>query len=214
MHFSYADKETNDERYISVPEQGGGTLIPDGPMNPGTVHTVTRGSNGHLGLYRIEIQMTPGNGSVRFSGLGSNSAAKESLRVAFDYFKANASRVSITPKAGDHDFHIHVVELHNSGSAEALTLTAVIALASALTRKSVQSQIVILGSMSLGGNIIPVENLAESMRVALDAGARRVLIPSSSVGDFQTVPGELLSKFQNSFYADPIDAVFKAMGVE
>ena len=93
-------------------------------------------------------------------------------------------------------------------------MTAVIALASALMRKPVQSQIVILGSMSLGGNIVPVENLAESMRVALDAGARRILIPSSSVGDFQTVPGELLAKFQNSFFADPIDAVFKAMGVE
>ncbi|MCC6543784.1 MAG: protease Lon-related BREX system protein BrxL [Nitrospirae bacterium] len=214
VHFSYADKETNEEKYISVPEQGGGFLIPDGPMNPGTVHTVVRGSNGHLGLYRIEIQMSPGNGSVRFTGLGSNTAAKECLRVAFDYFKANASRISVTPKAGDHDFHIHVVELHNSGPAEALTLTAVVALASALMRKSVQSQMVILGSMSLGGNIIPVENLAEAMRVALDAGARRILIPSSSVGDFQTVPGELLSKFQNSFYADPVDAVFKAMGVE
>jgi len=214
VHFSYADKETNDEKYISVPEQGGGTLIPDGPMNPGTVHTVARGSNGHLGLYRIEIQMSPGNGSVRFSGLGSDTAAKESLRVAFDYFKANGSRVSVTPKAGDHDFHIHVVELHNSGPAEALTLTAVIALASALMRKPVQSQMVVLGSMSLGGNIIPVENLGEAMRVALEAGARRILIPSSSVGDFQTVSGELLSKFQNSFFADPIDAVFKAMGVE
>ncbi len=214
VHFSYADKETNEEKYISVPEQGGGFLIPDGPMNPGTVHTVARGGNGHLGLYRIETQMSPGNGSVRFSGLGSSSAAKECLRVAFDYFKANSSRISVTPKAGDHDYHIHVVELHNSGPAEALTLTALIALASALMRKSIQSQIVVLGSMSLGGNIIPVENLAEAMRVALDAGARRILIPASSVGDFQTVPGELLSKFQNSFYADPIDAVFKAMGVE
>ena len=214
VHFSYADKETNEEKYISVPEQGGGSLIPDGPMNPGTVHTIARGSNGHLGLYRIEIQMSPGNGSVRFSGLGSTTAAKECLRVAFDYFKANASRVSITPKAGDHDYHIHVVELHNSGPAETLTLTAVIALASALMRKPVQSQMVVLGSMSLGGNIIPVENLAESMRVAIDSGARRILIPSSSVGDFQTVPGELLSKFQNGFYADPIDAVFKAMGAE
>jgi ATP-dependent Lon protease len=214
VHFSYADKESNEEKYISVPEQGGGALIPDGVMNPGTIHTVARGSNGHLGLYRIETQLTPGNGSVRFSGLGSNSAAKECLRVAFDYFRANSSRVSVTPKSGDYDYHIHVVELHNSGSTAALTLTAVVALASALMRKPVQSQIVILGSMSLGGNIIPVENLAESMRVSLDSGARKILIPSSSVKDFQTVPGELLAKFQNSFYADPIDAVFKVLGAE
>ncbi|MER2511422.1 MAG: protease Lon-related BREX system protein BrxL, partial [Nitrosomonas ureae] len=214
VHFSYADKVTNEETYISVPEQGGGSLIPDGPMNPGTVHTVARGSNGHLGLYRIETQMSPGNGTARFSGLGSTAAAKECLRVAFDYFKANSARISVVPKASDFDYHIHVVELHNSGPTDALALTAVVALASALMRKPVQSQIVVLGSMSLGGNIKAVENLTESMRVSLDAGARRILIPSSTVKDFQSVPGELLSKFQNSFYADPIDAVFKAMGVE
>ncbi|MFH1776028.1 MAG: protease Lon-related BREX system protein BrxL [Candidatus Omnitrophota bacterium] len=214
VHFSYADKETNEEKYISVPEQGGGTLIPDGPMNPGIIHTVSRGSNGHLGLYRIETQMTPGTGTARFTGVGSGNTPKECLRIAFDYFKANATRVSVTPKAGDRNYHIHVVELHNSGSAEALTLAAVVALASSLMQKHVQSQLVVLGSMSLGGNIIPVENLAESLRVALDSGAKRVLIPSSSVKDFQTVPGELLSKFQSGFYADPIDAVFKALGVE
>jgi ATP-dependent Lon protease len=106
------------------------------------------------------------------------------------------------------------VELHNSGPSDSLTLTAVIALASALMKKHVQAQIVVLGSMSLGGNIIPAENLAESMRVALDSGAKRILVPSSSVSDIQTIPGELFAKFQTSFYADPIDAVFKAMGVE
>jgi ATP-dependent Lon protease len=214
VHFSYADKETNEEKYISVPEQGGGTIIPEGPMNPGMIHTVARGANGHLGLYRIETQMVQGNGSVRFSGVGTSAASKETLRIAFDYFKANASRISVTPKAGDHNYHIHVVELQNSGSSDSLTLAAVVALASALMKKNVQSQLVVLGSMSLGGNIIPAENLAESMRVALDSGAKRILVPSSSVSDIQTIPGELFAKFQTSFYADPIDAVFKAMGVE
>ena len=214
VHFSFSDIETNEERYISVPEQGGGTIIPEGPMNPGIIHTVSRGANGHLGLYRLEIQMTQGNGSVRFSGVGTSASSKESLRVAFDYFKANASRISVIPKAGDHNYHIHVVELHNSGPSDSLTLVAVIALASALMKKHAQAQLVILGSMSLGGNIIPAENLAESMRVALDSGAKRILIPSSSVSDIQTIPGELFAKFQTSFYADPIDAVFKAMGVE
>ena len=214
VHFSYSDKETNEEKYISVPEQGGGTLIPDGPMNPGTIHTVARGSNGHIGLYRIETQMTPGNGSLRITGQGSSSTSKECLRVAFDYFKANASRVSVTPKVGDHDFHIHVVELNNSGTTDELTFAAVIGLASVLTKKSVQSQLVVLGSMSLGGNIKQAENLAESMRIALDAGARKILIPSNSVADFQTVPGELLAKFQNGFYSDPINGIFKAIGAE
>jgi len=71
-----------------------------------------------------------------------------------------------------------------------------------------------LGTMSLGGSIIPVENLAESMQVAFDAGAKRILLPMGSVKDIPTIPGELFAKFQTSFYSDPTDAVFKALGVE
>lgn len=214
VHFSYLDNELEEEKYISVPEQGGTKLIPEGPLDAGVVHTVSRGIVGHLGLFRIEVQMTGGNGAVRFSGLGSNAIARECLRIAYDFFRANASRISITPKAGDFNYHIHIVELHNSGPSNTLTLATLVALASSLMKKHVLPQLVVLGSMSLGGNIIPAEGLAESMRVALDSGAKRILLPSSSVTDIQTVPGELFSKFQTNFYADPIDAVFKAMGVE
>ncbi|MFN7139658.1 MAG: S16 family serine protease, partial [Limisphaerales bacterium] len=77
----------------------------------------------------------------------------------------------------------------------------------------IQPQMVVLGSMSLGGNVIPVENLAESLQVAFDAGAKRILLPMASVTDIPTIPGELFAKFQPSFYADPVDAVFKAIGV-
>ena len=73
---------------------------------------------------------------------------------------------------------------------------------------------VVLGSMSLGGNIVPVENLAESLQVAFDAGGKRILLPMASVSDIPSIPGELFAKFQTSFYADPSDAVFKALGVE
>lgn len=95
-----------------------------------------------------------------------------------------------------------------------MTLTTFIALCSAVLGKPLQSQMVVLGSMSLGGNIIPVENLAESLQVAHDAGAKRVLLPMASVGDIPTIPGELFAKFQTGFYSDPRDAAFKALGVE
>ena len=214
VHFSYIDQETRDEKFVSVPEQGGGALIPDGPLNPGVLHTVATGNSGHLGLYRIETQVTAGNGKLTLSGLGSNTAAKEAIKVGYDFFKANASGVSASIKSGDHDYHIHLVELHNTGPTTAMTLSALVALCSSVMGKPLQSQLVILGSMSLGGNIIPVENLAESMQVAFDAGAKRILLPMSSVGDIASIPGELFAKFQTSFYADPTDAVFKALGVE
>ena len=214
VHFSYIDQETMEERFVSVPEQGGGTLIPDGPLNPGVLHTIATGSNGHLGAYRIETQVAAGNGKLTMSGVGSNTAAKESIRVGFDYFKANASSVSGAAKPGDHDFHFHVVELQNTGSTTALTLATFVALCSGVLGKPVQSQMVVLGSMSLGGSLIPVENLAESLQVAFDAGAKRILLPMASVGDIPTIPGELFAKFQTSFYSDPRDAVFKSLGVE
>jgi ATP-dependent Lon protease len=213
VHFSYIDQETMEEKFISVPEQGGGSLIPDGPLNPGVLHTVATGNDGHLGLYRLETQMTAGNAKLTITGLGSNTKAKEAIRVGFDYFKANASQVSASAKPGDHDFHLHVVELHNSGPTTAMTLTAYVALCSGILGKPVQSQLVVLGSMSLGGSVIPVENLAESLQVTFDAGGKRILLPMASVKDIPSIPGELFAKFQTSFYSDPADAVFKAMGM-
>jgi ATP-dependent Lon protease len=214
VHFSYIDQETLEEKFISVPEQGGGTLIPDGPLSPGVMHTIATGSGGHLGLYRLETQVVAGNGSLKTSGLGSNAAAKEAIKVGFDYFKANASRISASIKPAEHDYHLHVVELHNTGPTTAMTLATFVALCSGVLGKPLQQQIVVLGSMSLGGNIVPVENLAESLQVAFDAGGKRLLLPMASVKDIPTIPGELFAKFQTGFYADPTDAVFKALGVQ
>jgi ATP-dependent Lon protease len=214
VHFSYTEQESNEERFISVPELGGGSLIPEGPLNPGILHTIAHGSSKRLGLYRLETQISSGNGTLQISGVGSSSAAKEAIRVAFDYFKANATRVSAAAKTCDHNYHLHVVELHNTGSTTTMTLAGFAALCSALMQKPVQSQLVVLGNMSLGGSIVPVEDIATTLQMAFDSGAKRILLPMASVKDIPTIPGELFAKFQTSFYADPVDAVFKTLGVE
>lgn len=213
VHFSYIDNETMEERFISVPEQGGSSLIPEGQLKAGTLHTVSTGSAGMLGLYRLELQVTGGNGKLSLSGFGTSQNAKEPVKVAFDYFKANLARVSGVAKAIDHDYHMHMVELHNTGPANALTIASFVCFCSGLIGKPIQGQMVVLGDMSLGGGIIPAVNLAESLQVAFDAGAKRILIPMSSVTDIPSIPGELFAKFQTSFYSDPVDAVFKALGV-
>jgi ATP-dependent Lon protease len=210
VHFSYIDLEDGQERFITVPEQSGGGLIPEGRLNPGTLHTISVGGSGIPGVYRLEIQSMAGSGKLNISGPGQ----KEAVKVAFDYFKANASRVSASIKPGEHDFHLHLVELQNNGTPDALTLASFIALCSATLTKPVQSQMAVMGDMSLGGTVVQVRNLAESLQVAFDAGAKRILLPMSSVIDIPTVPGELFAKFQTSFYSDPVDAVFKALGVE
>lgn len=210
VHFSYIDLDDLQERFVSVPEQGGGGLIPEGRPNPGVLHTVAMGEAGMPSVYRMEIQAMAGTGKLSTSG----AVSREHARVAFDYFKANAGRVSASVRPAERDFHLHLVELQNAGAPEALTLASLIVLCSAAMGKPALSQLAVMGDMTLGGTITQARNLAESLQVAFDAGAKRILLPMSSVTDLPTVPGELFAKFQTSFYSDPVDAVFKALGVE
>lgn len=214
VHFSYIDNETLEEHFVSVKEQGGGGLIPEGPGKPGFLHTIGLSNKGMPGLYRLELQVTKGSGKLQTSGLWNSSAAKEQVKIAFDYFKANSSRISAGAHVMDHDFHIHAVELQNTGPFTHLALASLVAFASGLLGKPIQSQMVVLGDMSLGGNVMPVESIAECLQVAFDAGAKKVALPMSSAADIPSIPAELFTKFQTSFYADPVDAVVKALGVD
>ncbi len=213
VNFSYIDNESLEEFFVSVPEQGGSELIPAGMPKPGVVHLVTQADSGMTGLYRFETQMTAGNGKHAVSGLGSNTAAKEAIRVGFDYFKGNLSRISAAAKFSEHEYHLHVVELHSTGPSTTTSLAALIAFCSVLLAKPVQEQMVVLGGMTLGGVTNPVQDLAACLQVAFDSGAKRVLLPMASAMDIPTVPTELFTKFQVSFYSDPVDAVYKALGV-
>lgn len=214
VHFSYIDNESLEEHFVTVKEQGGGGLIPDGPIKPGFLHTIGLSSKGMPGLYRLELQVTKGSGKLATSGLWNSSSAKEQVKIAFDYFKANSARISGGNKIAEHDFHLQVVDLQNTGPLNHLALPALVAFCSGLLGKSVQSQMVVLGDMSLGGSVTPVESIAECLQVAFDAGAKRVALPMSSAVDIPTIPVELFTKFQTSFYADPVDVVFKALGVD
>ena len=214
VHFSYIDNESLEESFVSVKEQGGGSLIPQEPSKPGTLYTVGLSSKGMPGLYRLELQVTKGTGKLATSGLWNSAAAKEQVRIAFDYFKANAGRISAGTKVNEHDFHLHAIELQNTGPFTHLALASLVVFSSGLLGKPVQNQMVVMGDMSLGGSVTPVESIAECLQVAFDAGAKKVALPMSSAADIPTIPAELFTKFQTSFYADPVDAVYKALGVD
>ena len=214
VHFSYIDNESLEESFVSVKEQGGGSLIPQEPSKPGILHTIGLSNKGMPGLYRLELQVTKGTGKLATSGMWNSSSAKEQVKIAFDYFKANAGRISAGNKVNDHDFHLHVVELQNTGPLTHLSLASLVVFASGLLGKPVQNQMVVLGDMSLGGSVTPVQSIAECLQVAFDAGAKKVALPMSSAVDIPTIPAELFTKFQTSFYADPVDAAYKALGVD
>ena len=214
VHFSYIDNETMNEEFVSVPEQGGGKIIPEGMGKPGHLYTVARGKSGMIGVYKIETQVISGTGKFERTGLGSDREAKESIETAFRYFRANSKNVSGSISVTTKDYLMHVQDIHGVGMTSELALAAFVALCSGALGKPPQSQLVVLGSLSIGGTIIKVEELANVLQVCFDSGAKRVLLPMASAVDIPTVPPELFAKFQISFYQSPEDAVFKALGVE
>lgn len=214
VNFSYIDNETFEEHYVSVPEQGGGKLIPEGMMNPGQVYTVSHGKSGMIGVFRLESQMLQGNGKFDRTGLGSDRECKEATNTAYSFLKANAGRISGSIGVGTKDFVINYQDLQGLGMTSSLALPTLIALCSIALGKSVQSSLVVLGEISISGTMIKAENLADTLQVCLDSGAKKVLLPQISAVDLGTVPPELISAFSLVFYQSAEDAVFKALGVE
>ncbi len=214
VNFSYIDLEDMSEHYVSVPEQGGGKLIPEGLCNPGQVYTVSRGKSGMIGVFRLESQMLPGNGKLERTGLGSDRDAKESSNTAFNYLKANGNRISGSISTTSKDYIINYQDLQGIGMTGKLALPTLIALCSIALGRPVQSSTAILGEISISGTLIKVDNLADTLQVCLDSGAKKVLLPQTSFVDFATVPPELMSAFQLIPYQSAEDAVFKALGVE
>ena len=214
VNFSYIDNETFEENYVSVPEQGSSTLIPEGMCNPGQVYTVSQSKSGMIGLFRLESQMLPGNGKFDRNGIGTDRECREATQIAFNYLKANANRISQSISTTTKDYLIHYQDLQGIGMTKTLAMPTLIALCSIALSKPTVSSLAILGDISISGTVMKVDNLANSLQVCLDSGAKKVLLPITSAADLATVPSELIGCFNLIFYSSAEDAVFKALGVE
>ena len=214
VNFSYIDLEDMSEHYVSVPEQGGGKLIPDGMCNPGQVYTVSRGKSGMIGVFRLESQMLPGSGKFERTGLGSDRDCRESTNTAFNFLKANENRISGGISTASKDYIINYQDLQGIGMTGKLALPTLIALCSIALGRPTVSTLAVLGEISISGTILKVDELANSLQVCLDSGAKKVLLPITSAADLGTVPPELVGSFNLIFYSSAEDAVFKALGVE
>lgn len=214
VNFSYVDNETFEERFVSVPEQGGGKLIPEGMCNPGQVYTVSQGKSGMIGVFRLESQMLPGNGKFERTGLNSDGKCKEAANTAFNYLKANANHISSEISTTTKDYIINYQDLQGIGMTEKLALPTLIALCSIALGKPTQSSLAVLGEISIAGTMLKVDELANALQVCLDSGAKKVLLPITSAADLGLVPADLIGCFNLVFYQCAEDAVYKALGVE
>ena len=214
VNFSYTDNDSFEEHYVSVPEQGGGKLIPEGMGKPGSVYTVSKSKTGMIGCYMLETQMMPGNGKLTCTGIGSGKEPKEATNTAFNYLKANGNRISGQISTTTKDYIINYQDMQGIGMTGNLALPTLIAICSAALGKTPLNSLAILGEISIGGTLIKVDELASTLQVCLDSGAKKVLLPITSAGDLGTVPSDLVGAFSLIFYSSAEEAVFKALGVE
>lgn len=212
VNFSYIDKETFEEHFVSVPEQSSGKLIPEGLCNPGQVYTVSRGKSGIIGVYRLESQMLPGDGKFEKTGIAADREAKEAANTAFNYLKANGNHISGNIHLDTKNYIINYQDLQGSGMTSYLALPTLVALCSIALSRPVQSAMVVLGEMSIGGTLIKIEELANTLQVCLDSGAKKILMPAVCMADLASVPTDLATSFDFILYKSAEEAVIKALG--
>ena len=213
-HFSYIDLGTGEEKFVSTPENGGSTLIPEGELQPGSLYSVAHSpGGGNLGLVRLDLQVMPGNGKFTHTGFGSGSVISDELKEAVNYCRSNLGRISQGAKYGENEMHLKATDINGLGTLQGLELSVFVSLVSGLTQRPIQPQMCVLGSMSIGGSIIPTTDLAGALQIAADAGAKKILLPVADLMQYSKVPADLISRFSLEIYSDPVDAAFKGLGI-
>ncbi|WP_456470957.1 protease Lon-related BREX system protein BrxL [Caminibacter sp.] len=212
VNFSYIDIELNEEVFVNVPESSSKSVIPP-DLPAGSIYTIaTNPETSHKGLIRFDLQVIPGSG--KFEHTGFSTVNKDELKEAISYIQANLKRISSSVSFKNFDYHLRATDVNSIGKFSGIELSIFISLCSGILDKKPLSQMVVLGSMNIGGAIIGSDNLANSLQIAADSGAKRVLLPAIDMNQIASVPVDILSKFQLIIYSDPIDAVYKALGVE
>lgn len=215
VHFSYIDLEDGEEHFVATPENGGSALIPEGELQPGSLYGIATqpGGDGNMGLVRLDLQVMSGNGKFTHTGFGSGSVINDELKEAVNYCRSNLSRISQSVHFGENEMHMKATDINGLGTLSGLELCVFVSLVSGLTNRSLLPQMCVLGSMSIGGSIIPTADLPGTLQIAHDAGAKRILIPMADMVNFSKVPADLISKFSLEVYSDPVDAAYKALGI-
>jgi len=210
--FSYIDKETGDEQYVGVPEEGGRNAISSDPLEPGSVYAASVDGEGKVGLYRLEVGCSAGTGKLKLAG-GISGAMKESIQRAFGYLQANKVKLGVARDFDMTDFHVQAVDLLQNRVSCEVGMGLVVAIYSGLRKLPVQPALVVMGDISIQGHIKGLWTLAEPCQLAMENGARRALIPMDNRRRFLEVSGDVAERLDPIFYGDPQTGALKALGV-
>lgn len=210
--FSYIDNVTREERFVGVPEQGGRDLISSDPLPPGSVYVASVDDEGRVGLYRLEVNCTTGTGKLRIAG-GIDGVMKESVQRAFNYLLAQKNKIGLTSELDTSDFHVQAIDLLGNRVPCEAGIGLLVAVHSAIKKQSVLAGLLVLGDITIQGNIKSLRSLVEPLQVGMENGARRALIPLENKRNFLEVSGDVIERVDPVFFSDPITACVKAIGI-
>ena len=199
---------------VGVPEQSSETLIPAQKLPAGHVFAIGAcQDDGEVAVYRLENKSVRGSGKFETQGIGNNRPLKESVNAAWAYFQSNAKKIVPNAQLTNSDYLLYYNDIQGKSPSTEVSIAEWVALCSALVDKPVTEATAIVGEIKLSGSMGEVHHVEDIIRVAKNAGARRVLLPMQSMADLMQVSGELLSAVQPVFYLDAVDAVRKALDI-
>ena len=210
--FSYLENGTGEEHFVAVPEQGGRGLVSADPLPPGTIYTASVSNDGSVGLYRLEVTLSNGTSKLKLAG-GIGGDMKESINRAFSYLLSNKTALGVAREVDTSDFHVESIDLLGNRIESEVGVAFIVACYSILRKAAPQPALLVLGDLSIQGNLKPVRSLIEPLQVAMDNGARRALIPIGNKRNFMDVSAEVLENVDPIFYGDVRAAAFKALGL-
>lgn len=208
--FSYIDLADDTERSVGVPEQGGAGVISPDPLPPGTVYTAAVDSEAKVALFRLEVTLTAGTGKLR-TPTGLEKSLKESLNRAFSYLQGVKDKIGLTQMLAQKDIYAEAVDLSGGRIDCSCGVAFFAAILSAVRNRHVQAGTVILGDLTIQGNIKGLASIAEPLQSALEAGALRALVPVANKTQFAGLPEDVIERLDVVFYGDVDRAVLKTL---
>lgn len=216
VKLGYADVESPTAvKVIGVPEQSTDTLIPEGQLLPGHVFAVGRSVGGDYAIYKLENKAVSGSCKFQHEGVGGVRSARESIDAAWHFFRDNGGRVAAGMHLDKKDYLLFFSDLQAKGVSDEVSLAEFVGLCSAACNRAVSAATVIPGIVRLSGSMDEIKGLEDILRVAKNAGAKRILLPFSAIYEMPKIPMELASSVSADYYedGDPVAAARKALGI-
>jgi ATP-dependent Lon protease len=209
-NFSYIDKETQEEKYVLLPEEKSSALIENTPLQPGVCYSAT-GDGNHVGIIRVEVVIISGSGKINVTGTNSSSI-KEDIKNTVNYIKANEKTIlDERHSLKERDLNIQISNVLGNNTSEGIGGAIYVAILSAMYKKNLKSGLAVLGNVTIGGAVERSLQFADKVSSLADNGAKMVLVPMENIAELATIPTSILSKCDVPFYNNSQVLLQKAM---